>query len=60
MIGILNNLFMVGIQFHNTLHGFHTGRGTSTASLEYKLLQQLIDMRDEVLYEIFLYLLKAY
>ena len=51
--GILNLHLMSEIKFHNTLHGFYMGRGTGDASLESKLLQQLMDMREEVLYEIF-------
>ena len=51
---------MVVIQSHNTLHGFYMGRGTDTASLEYNLLQQIMDMREEFLYDILLDLHKAY
>ena len=60
VIEILNIRLMVAIQFHDTLHGFRTFRGTGTAYLENNLIQQLIDMREEVLYEIFLDLHKAY
>ena len=42
------------------LHGFWEGQGTGTASLEAKLLQQLPSMRESVLFEVFLYLWKAY
>ena len=42
------------------LHGLWEGRGTGTATLEAKLLQQLAAMREEVLYVIFLDLTKAY
>ena len=48
------------IQFHNTLYGFPTGRGTRNASFEAKLIQQLMTMREEVLYDIFLDIHKAY
>ena len=48
------------ITFHDVFHGFRAGRGTGTATLEAKLLQQLAAMREEVLYVIFLYLTKAY
>ena len=53
---------MASIQFHETIHGLHTGRGrgTRTTSLEAKLLQQPMDMREKVLYNIFLYLHKSY
>ena len=60
MTGILNHQTTAVIQFHNTLHRFRMDRGTMTASLEAKLLQHLIAMREEVLYEIFLYLHKVY
>ena len=59
-MGILNCHLMAEIQFHNTLHGLRTGRGTRTTSLEANLLQHLISMREEVLYNIFLYLHKPY
>ena len=48
------------IELHDVLHGFREGRGTGTATLEAKLLQQLAAMREEVLYVIFLDLTKAY
>ena len=51
---------MAYIQFQGTFQRFFTGRGTGTASLESNLLQQILGMREEVLYEIFLYLYKAY
>ena len=46
---------MASIQFHETIHGLHTGRGrgTRTTSLEAKLLQHMMDMREEVIYDIF-------
>ena len=40
--------------------GLHAGRGTGTATLEAKLPHQLVAMKEEVLYMIFLYLYKAY
>ena len=46
--------------FHNILHGFWEGRGTGNAALEAKLLQQLMAMREEVLFEVLLDLRKAY
>ena len=58
--GILNRRLTSAIQYHDTLHSFTAGRGTWTASLEAKLLQQLTALREEVLYEIFLDLHKAY
>ena len=57
---ILNRRFTSSITFHDVLHGFRSGCGTGTATLEAKLLQQLATMREEVLYVIFLDLTKAY
>ena len=57
---ILYRRLTSSITFHDVLHGFRTGRGTGTAILEAKLLQQLAAMREEVLYVIFLDLTKAY
>ena len=42
------------------LYGFRAGRGTGTATLEAKLLKQLVTLIEEVLYVIFLDLHKAY
>ena len=57
---ILNRRFTASITYHNLLHGFQEGRGTGTATLEAKILQQLAALREEVLYVIFLDLHKAY
>ena len=57
---ILNRRFTSSITYHDALHGFRAGRGTGTATLEAKLLQQLAALREEVLYVIFLDLTKAY
>ena len=57
---ILNRQLTSSITFHDVLHGFRAGRGTGTATLEDKLLQQLAATREEVLYVIFLDLNKSY
>ena len=57
---ILNPRLTSSINFHDVLHGFRAGRGTGTATLEAKLIQQLAAMREEVIYVIFLDLTKAY
>ena len=57
---ILNLHITASITYHDFLHGFRAGHGTGTATLKAKLLQQLADMREEVLYMIFLDLHKAY
>ena len=60
VVAILNHRFKASITYHDALHGFRAGRGTGTATLEAKLLQQLAALREEVLYVIFLDLTKAY
>ena len=57
---ILNRRFTFSITYHDAPHGFRAVRGTGTAALEAKLLQQLADLREEVLYVIFLDLTQAY
>ena len=57
---ILNCRFTASITYHEVLHGFRAGRGTSTATLKAKLLQQLAALRGEVLYVIFVDLCKSY
>ena len=57
---ILNRRLTASIAFHDLLHFFREGRGTGTATLEAKLLQQLAALREEVMYVIFLDLHKAY
>ena len=52
--GILNPRFASKIQVHAVIHGFWEGHGMKTATLEAKLLKQIIDIREVVLYEIFL------
>ena len=60
VMGILNFCLTKAIQLHKMLHGFLTDRGTRTASLEYNLPQHVIDIREELLFKIFLDLHKAY
>ena len=42
---ILNRRFTASITYHDFLHGFRAGRGTGTATLKAKLLQQLAALR---------------
>ena len=60
MAAILHCRLTTAIPYHDTLLGFGEGRGTGTPTLKAKLLQQLVAMREEVLYMIFLDLTKAY
>ena len=57
---ILNIRIMEAIKFHDTPHIFRTGRGMGTASSKAKLIQMLMDMWEDVLYDIFLDLHKSY
>ena len=58
--GVANFWIWAALDFHDTLHRFREVRGTGTTSLESKLLHQMIKMREEVLYEVFLNLQKVY
>ena len=51
---LLNFCFATSITYHESLHGFWSGRGTGTTSLEIKLLQKVMAIREEALYIIFL------
>ena len=51
---ILNCRFNASITYHDSLHSLWAGRGTGTADLKVKLLQQVTSMREEVLHKIFL------
>ena len=53
MLGVINHHIGAAVQFHDKLHGFRVVRGTGTASLEAKLLQQLMEMREDILYKVF-------
>ena len=57
---ILNHCMMAAIQYHDTLNKLFTRIGKGYASLEDKLIQQLMAMREELIYEIFLDIHKAY
>ena len=59
-MSLLNRRLTSAIYFHDTLHRFWAGRGTGTVVLESKILQQLTDVREAGLFEVFLNLLKAY
>ena len=48
------------IAFHNVLHCFRAGCGTRIATLDAKLLQLLVAMKEDVLYVIYMYLYKLY
>ena len=53
--GNLNHQLTASITFHDFLHRFRVGRGTSTATLEAKLLQQLLALREEAVRDISVY-----
>ena len=60
LLGVITWRIGAEVQFHNVLHGFLAGWGMGTASLEAKLLRQIMETREEVLYELFLNLWKTY
>ena len=57
---ILNRRLTAVIKFHNMLHGFQANRGTRTASLKAKLIQQIKARMEEVMYDIFFDINKSY
>ena len=57
---ILNFRFTTSINYHGSLHGLRAGRNTRTATLKFKLLQQVAAMREAVLHATFLDLHKVY
>ena len=46
MAVILHRRLTTGLLLHDVLHGFREGRGTGTATLKAKLIQQLAAMRE--------------
>ena len=57
---ILNHCFTESTTYHDSLNGFQVGLSTGNATLEAKLLWQVMAMREVVLHAIFLDLHKAY
>ena len=57
---ILNFCFAASITYHESIHGFRSDYGTGNVSLEVKLLQKVMSIREEVLYMIFLDIHKWY
>ena len=56
---ILNHRFTASITYHSSFHGFQTGRGTGTATLEVKLIRQVVALGEIVLHATFLNLHKS-
>lgn len=57
---IMNDRIVKGIEYHNFVHGFREGRGTSTAMLEVKLLMDHGTFTDNTVYQVLIDLKKAY
>ena len=51
---IIDNRLRASIRLHDILHGFCAGRGTGTAILEMKLMQELDSMDQDSIYLFFL------
>ena len=56
----MNQWITSAINFHDMLHRFWAGRVTRIAFLEANLIQQLMEMREDILFEVFLDLQKVY
>jgi hypothetical protein len=57
---VINQRLLNSVTFHNSLHGCLPCRGTDTAIIEAKLVQQLVLRKQMPLYEIFIDLKKAF
>jgi hypothetical protein len=60
ILSIIDSRIKAKVQFHNALHGFRPGRGTSSATIEANLRIQLSTIHQRPLYAIFLDFSKAY
>ena len=60
LVGSLNRCLAASITYHDFLCGLRAGHGTWTTTLEVKLLQQVMAMREAVLHGIFLDMQKEY
>ena len=57
---VVNFRIKQSMDLNNTLHGFRSGRGTGTATLEEKLVQQLTGIANEPLLQVSLDVQKLY
>jgi exonuclease III len=57
---IIDTRVKKAVRFHDSLHGFTLNRGTGTAMIEAKLQQELANIRQQPLFQVFLDLKKAY
>ena len=60
VLGVVSHWIGSVINFHDALHGLRTGQGDGSSFLEAKLLQKLTVIIEEVIYNFFLDLQKAY
>ena len=60
MEAIIDTRVKAVIQFHDCLHGFRSGRGTDTAIIEAKLIQQLAAIAGVALFDSFVDLKYAF
>ena len=57
---VVNCRLKSSVTLYNAVHGFMTGRGTGTATLEEKLVQKLAGLAHELLFQVLLNGQKAY
>ena len=57
---VLNLCIGKAITFHDVIHILRTSRGMGTTSIKANLIQNLVAIREEVLYEIFLNIHNTY
>ena len=59
-MAVANCWLQRSVYMHDELHGFRAGRGTCTATLEAKLVQQLAGLVHDPLLQVFLDVCKSY
>ena len=58
--GTINRHIGAAVRFHGFLHGLRSGQGAATNFLKAKLIHQIMEMSEEVIYEVFLKLRNCY
>ena len=57
---MVNCCLKISVVLHDTLHGFIEGKGEGTATLGANLAQNLAGLAHDPLFQVFLYVRKAY
>ena len=57
---IIYTHLVASVRLHGVLHGFHTGRGTETATLEIKMEHELDSIDQDIIFLVFLDIQNVY